>query len=129
MPNKINPIKLAKYKKSRYEGKSIEASLLAAGQSPKTARHKANSKVGLAKVGEEKIRIEVDKKQLAEKAYQTLEDCLKSKRRSDKIAAAQNILRFTDGEKLNTKVFTTKEEEQEYSELRKRFNPIELCKN
>lgn len=55
---RLNPIKLAKYKRARRQNKSVEKSLLAAGATPKTARHR-NSACKLAIVGDKQIMEEL----------------------------------------------------------------------
>ena len=101
MGSTINPIRLQKYKLVRRKGWTIERSMIYAGLSPSTAKAQ-NRSTRLGKVGDAQILEEMQRDGLIGKAFFTLEDALTAKKTSDRIAAAQNILRFTEGEKHQT---------------------------
>jgi len=116
MAKTIDIIKLNKYKLNRLNNKSKTQSLINSGYSVKTANHK-QWEMPLVKVGEEQIKEELNKSGLVEKAYKVLEECLNANKDSDKIAAAQAILKFKEGEISNIKQLNP-DEEKEYQDIK-----------
>ena len=74
MPATLNPIAVSKYKKARVlENKTIEESLLRAGYTPKTARHR-NSACKLAIIGEAEILRDIEKETTVKEVLEELEE-------------------------------------------------------
>ena len=71
----------------------------------------------LLKVVDEEILRELTDRQMIEKAYSTLVDCLNSEKKSDRVAAAQAILKFKEGVIIH-QIEYTPDEHQEINRLK-----------
>ena|SRR3990167_717191 len=97
MPCTVNPIRVALLKKNLLAGQSQPEAMLNAGfaKSTSLARLADNKSLKIAKA---EITAEIDKRGLANRAYNTLDDNLTAPERPVQVAAAATILRFADND-------------------------------
>lgn len=105
MPATINPIRKAHLKRELLNPKnSVKDAMLKSGYALSTADRSTMNKS--VKVCQKEIAQELSDNQLIAKAYNTLNDCLLSEKKSDRIAAAQVLLKFKIGDISNVNNLT-----------------------
>jgi len=121
MPATINPLRKARVKQELLNpNNTIAEALIKAGYAEKSARGKSGA-MKVVKVCRAEILAEIDKKGLANKAYKVLGDKLQAPKDSDAISAAANILKFAEGETVNTRSMEqTKALDEYYANLLER---------
>ena len=70
------------------------------------------------KICQREIVQELEDKQLIAKAYNTLDACLLAIKESDRVSAAQVLLRFKSGDKITIDSTLSEEERKELAQLR-----------
>ena len=103
------------------KGRDCKSAMLDAGYKESTAKRSTMNKS--VKICRAEIVQELDKKGMIEEAYKVLRECLYSKHDSNKIASAQAILKFTEGEKIRTEFLLTPDEQSELEGIRKHLIP------
>lgn len=97
MPATISPLRRARLKKELLNPKnSVTQAMRNAGYAESTARR--NTMTQSAKICMREIAQELNDSELVAKAYNTLNDCLLAEKKSDRIAAAQALLKFKVGD-------------------------------
>ena len=94
MPCILTPQRKAILKNSLLKNRGAKQALLDAGFSPVTAEK--STSVKSVKICQAEINAEIDKRGLANRAYNTLDDNLTAPERPVQVAAAATILKYTD---------------------------------
>ena len=94
MPRILTPQRKAILKNSLLKNRGAKQALLDAGFSPVTAEK--STSVKSVKICQAEINAEIDKRGLANRAYNTLDDNLTAPERPVQEAAAATILKYTD---------------------------------
>ena len=94
MPRILTPQRKAILKNSLLKNRGAKQALLDAGFSPVTAGNSTSVKA--VKICQAEITAEIDKRGLANRAYNTLDDNLTAPERPVQVAAAATILKYTD---------------------------------
>jgi hypothetical protein len=99
MPKITNPVTLDKIRAAILEGKNDSDIMRAAGFSQSMIKHKSRDKIVSIQVEKSRIKKEIDKEGLANKAWKRLEKNLNAKKETVQTTAAIAILDFTEGKK------------------------------
>ena len=119
MPCILTPQRKAILKNSLLKNRGAKQALLDAGFSPVTAEK--STSVKSVKICQAEINAEIDKRGLANRAYNTLDDNLTAPERPVQVAAAATILRFTDDSRF--KIDSLPEpEKMEFESLRQKVS-------
>src|SRR3990167_3013939 len=94
MPCILTPQRKVILKNSLLKNRGAKQALLDAGFSPVTAGNSTSVKA--VKICQAEITAEIDKRGLANRAYNTLDDNLTAPERPVQVAAAATILKYTD---------------------------------
>jgi len=117
----VNPVRVALLKKNLLAGQSQPEAMLNAGfaKSTSLARLADNKSLKIAKA---EIIAEIDKRGLANRAYNTLDDNLTAPERPVQVAAAATILKYTDDGKTFRGDSLPEAEKMEFEALRQKVS-------
>src|SRR3990167_5873503 len=119
MPRILTPQRKAILKNSLLKNRGAKQALLDAGFSPVTAGNSTSVKA--VKVCQAEINAEIDKRGLANRAYNTLDDNLTAPERPVQVAAAATILKYTDDGSIFRGDSLPEPEKMEFESLRKKI--------
>ena len=120
MPCILTPQRKVILKNSLLKNRGAKQALLDAGFSPVTAGNSTSVKA--VKICQAEITAEIDKRGLAKRAYNTLDDNLTAPERPVQVAAAATILRFTDNDSRFKLDLLPEAEKMEFESLRQKVS-------